>query len=229
MGEGRRFGIWKFFKDTNTATIRLALETLEAEVHSWNATDPKFRFATQLASQFGGQFGSQRLRMLVKTTAGEERWFVRVLCTRIPHLTAAVEYTDAETRNVRYFPSTGLAEFLLQKQTVEIVAPEPGKTSRGFTAQMYVRYKLRTIPGGRELLETPVGTGAKALAGQLFEAAQEVFKNGGIEKSSISTRPRDIRRFLESCDRLLLREAERTIVDGVARMTISPDVWFDRG
>jgi hypothetical protein len=225
--EGRRFSIWKFFEDTTAASIRSALEALEAHIRSWSATDPKFRYATQLASQWQGPSGSQRLRALVKTTQGQYRWYVRVLCTRVPHLSAAVEYSDAETYNVMRLPSVDLAEFLLRERAADLVFPDPGGTSQGFTAPMYIRYKLRLVPGGRELLETPVGAGARAWSGQLLQTARYVFANAGRERSIISTSSGDVRRFLKGCDQMLLKEARSEAFSGVARMSISADLWFN--
>jgi hypothetical protein len=227
MKEGRRFSIWKFFEATTAAAIRSTLEALEAGIRSWSATDPRFRYATQLASQWEGPFGPQRLRALVKTTEGQYRWYVRVLCTRVPHLVVAVEYSDAETYDIKHLPSTDLAEFLLRDRAVDMVFPDPGGSSRGFTAPMYIRYKLRMIPGGRELLETPVGAGARAWSGQLFQTARGVFTNAQRERSSISTNSSDVRRFLQDCDQLLLKEARSEAFSGITRMSISPDLWFN--
>jgi hypothetical protein len=225
--EGRRFSICKFFENTTVAAVRSTLAALEAGIHSWSATDPNFRYATQLASQWQGPSGSQRLSVLVKTTEGQYRWYVRVLCTRVPHLAAAVEYSDTETYDVKRLPSIDLAEFLLRNGTVDVVFPEPGGTSRGFTAPMYIRYKLRMIPGGRELLDTPVGAGARPWSGQLLQTAREVFTNAERQRSIISTSSSEVRRFLKDCDQMLLKEARSEAFSGVARMSISPDLWFN--
>ena len=126
-----------------------------------------------------------------------------------------------------HLPSIELAEFLLRSETVDVVFPEPGGTSRGFTAPMYMRCKLRMIPGGRELLETPVGAGARAWSGQLLKTAQDVFANAERKSSIISTSSSEVRKFLKDCDQMLLKEAQSEAFSGVARMSISPDLWFN--